>query len=160
MEPFMSLKDMYDNALSNTYVGMVRTRQEASAPTNQTLVNFLDGQPRGTYSQGATPPQDQIQTGFARNSAGSYILGGAQGIVRSENLTRWKDKALDIAFGKTGPTQLENGFYTNQFRLDNAGNQVHMYTPPASGRRNTFVDKNEWARDRKNSSPSGAPTNI
>lgn len=161
----MSLEDLYDKAQPNTYVATVRDRQEASAPTNQTLVNFLDGQPRGTYRQGATPPQDVIQTEFTRNAERSYVRGGAQGIARGEGetLSRWTEKAFSIAFDGNGPSQLSNGFYTNQFRTAKgpSGQQtVHMYTPPTPSNRNTFIDKNSSARDKKNMTPSGAPPRI
>lgn len=157
----MSLETLYKQAAPNTYVGTARTRQSADAPTNQTLVNFLDGQPK-TRTNTQTP--DEFQTEFTRNSAGSYVLGGAQGIARNPNqsYTRWTDKSFKIAFDGDGPSQLKQGFYTNQFRpvytdINGTQKQVHNYTP-VNGKR--FRDVNTSARNRIAISPSGAPTGF
>lgn len=158
----MSLKTLYEEAAPNTYAGLVRTKQAADAPANQTLVNFLDGQAKGIYRKGRPLSQDQFQTEFTRNSERSFLSAGAQGPARSENqtLTRWTDKAFKIAFDGEGPSQLKNGFYTNQFRstyidVDGTQKQVHAYTPLAGKR---FGDVNANAKARIVSSPSGAPT--
>lgn len=155
----MSLEALYNQAAANTYVGTVRARQAADASTNQTLVNFLDGQ-----SKGRANVADQFQTEFTRNAPNSYVSAGAQGIVRNPNqtYTRWTDKSFKLAFGGDGPTHLRNGFYTNQFRpaytgIDGVLKQVHTYTPN-TGRR--FRDMNESARTRIDASPSGAPTGV
>jgi hypothetical protein len=153
----MSLEALYNQAASNTYVGIARNRQAADAPTNQTLVNFLDGQSRGTQQTA-----DQLQRGFIRNAAGSYVSSGGQGVSRNptQNLTRWTDKAFKIAFDGEGPTQLERGFYTNQFRTavgPRGPVTVHNYSP-LTGRK--FRDLNSAARRKIDASPSGAPTGF
>lgn len=151
----MSLETLYNQAAKNTYVGTVRTRQAANAPTNQTLVNFLDGQPRENG-------KDVFQTEFTRNTPNSFLGGGAQGISRNPNqsYTRWTSKSFKIAFDGEGPSQLSNGFYTNQFRptytdITNQQKQVHQYTP---GLGKKFGDLNAAAGRRIVASPSGAPT--
>lgn len=157
----MSLEALYNQAAANTYVGTVRARQAADAPTNQTLVNFLDGQSKGRSN---TQVADQFQTEFTRNVPNSYVSAGAQGIARNPNqtFTRWTDKSFKLAFDGEGPSQLRNGFYTNQFRpvyagIDGAQKQVHMYTP-SNGKK--FGDLNTSAKSRINASPSGAPTGL
>ena len=153
----MSLESLYNQAASNTYVGTVRTRQAADAPTNQTLVNFLDGQPRENS-------QDVFQKEFTRNASKSFLSAGAQGVSRNPNqsYTRWTNKSFKLAFENEGPSQLRNGFYTNQFRpsyVDSNGllKQVHQYTP-LNGKK--FGDINTSAYNRIKSSPSGAPTSF
>jgi hypothetical protein len=157
----MSLESLYNQAPRDTYVGTVRTRQANDAPTNQTLVNFLDGQAKGR-SDTQTP--DQFQTEFTRNAPNAFVSAGAQGVARNPNqtFTRWTSKSFNLAFGNEGPAHLRNGFYTNQFRpvyagIDGRLKQTHMYTPN-TGRK--FGDVNESARRRVNSSPSGAPTGV
>ena len=154
----MSLEALYNQAASNTYVGTVRTRQAADAPTNQTLVNFLDGQPK-TRSNTAVP--DEFQTEFTRNAPNTHVAGGAQGISRApgQSYTRWTNKSFKLAFDGEGPAQLKNGFYTNQFRpvypdVNGRPRQVHMYAPIVNKR---FSDVNSAARARIATSPSGAP---
>lgn len=157
----MSLEALYNQAAANTYVGTVRTRQAATAPTNQTLVNFLDGQPK---TRSNTQVADEFQTEFTRNAPNSYVSAGAQGVARNPNqtFTRWTDKSFKLAFGNEGPSQLRNGFYTNQFRptytgIDGTLKQVHMYTPN-NGKK--FGDMNNSAKTRIASSPSGAPAGF
>ena len=157
----MSLEALYNLAAGNTYVGTVRTRQASDAPTNQTLVNFLDGQPK---TRSNTQVADEFQTEFTRNAPNSYVSAGAQGVARNPNqtFTRWTDKSFKLAFDNEGPSQLRNGFYTNQFRpsytgIDGTLKQVHMYTPN-NGKK--FGDMNNSARARIASSPSGAPTGF
>lgn len=157
----MSLEALYNQAAANTYVGTVRTRQAATAPTNQTLVNFLDGQPK---TRSNTQVADEFQTEFTRNAPNSYVSAGAQGIARNPNqtFTRWTDKSFKLAFDNEGPSQLRNGFYTNQFRptyvgIDGVLKQVHMYTPN-NGKK--FGDMNNSAKTRIASSPSGAPAGF
>lgn len=148
----MSLEDMYKNAAPDSYVGTARERQSSTA-TGAQLVNFLDGQKRGV-----TVRDDEFQTEFTRNEAGSYVAGGSQGVQRSidENLTRWTDKAFKLAFDGEGPPTLIEGYYNNsRFRVDSGNRQVHMYAPSA-GRR--FADVNESAKSRVAASPSGAPS--
>ena len=150
----MSLEQLYNDARPNTYVGTVRTRQEASA-TGASLVNFLDGQPKTRSTQA-----DVFQTEFTRNRPGQYVAGGAQGIQRgtTQDYTRWTDKSFKLAFDGEGPPTLANGFYTNRFRTDPSTNSlVHMYTP-AVGK--SFGDANNSAKARIASSPSGAPTGF
>jgi hypothetical protein len=157
----MSLETLYNQAAQNTYVGTVRTRQAADAPTNQSLVNFLDGQPKSrTNSQVA----DQFQTEFTRNAPNTHVSSGAQGISRNPNqsFTRWTNKSFMLAFDGEGPTQLKNGFYTNQFRptytdVNGLQKQVHTYTP-VTGKK--FGDLNNSAKARITTSPSGAPTGF
>jgi hypothetical protein len=162
----MSLEQRYNQAAANTYVGTVRTRQAATAPTNQTLVNFLDGQQK-------TRVQDDFQTEFTRNASGKYLSAGAQppelapststnSDAGPKTNTRWTNKSFKLAFDGQGPTHLINGFYTNQFRptykdINGTQRQVHMYTPAVNKR---FEDANSAARARIASSPSGAPTGF
>lgn len=158
----MSLEALYNQAATNTYVGTVRAKQAADAPVNQTLVNFLDGQAKGRYRAGAALTQDTFQTEFTRNAAGSYVSAGAQGITRNpeQTLTRWTNKSFSIAFDNDGPSQLKNGFYTNQFRTavgPRGPVTVHNYTPN-NGKK--FGDLNTSAKARINASPSGAPTGF
>lgn len=152
----MSLEQLYNNASTNTYVGTVRTRQEASAPTNGApLVNFLDGQPKTRSTQA-----DVFQTEFTRNRAGQFVAGGAQGVQRNptQEYTRWTEKSFKLAFDGEGPPTLAQGYYTNRFRTDTRTNSlVHMYTP-ATGK--SFGEKNTSANARIVSSPSGAPTGF
>lgn len=153
----MSLETLYNQAASTTYVGTVRNRQAADAPTNQTLVNFLDGQPKGRVSS-----PDQYQTEFTRNLQGSYLSAGGQGVTRNPNqsLTRWTSKAFKLAFDGEGPSQLPQGFYTNRFRTavgPRGATTVHNYAP-ATGKK--FGELNTSARTRVNGSPSGAPTGL
>lgn len=154
----MSLESLYTQAARDTYVGTVRTRQASDAPTNQTLVNFLDGQSK---TRSTTQVQDTFQTEFTRNAPNSFVGAGAQGAPRAPGQTysRWTDKAFKLAFDNEGPSQLINGFYTNQFRpsyTDVTGlqKQVHMYTPQIGKK---FGDVSTWAKARIASSPSGAP---
>jgi hypothetical protein len=153
----MSLESLYNQSAVSSYVGTVRTRQAADAPTNQTLVNFLDGQPKENT-------QDLFQTEFTRNASRTFLSSGAQGVSRNSNqsYTRWTNKSFKLAFDGEGPSQLRNGFYTNQFRpsyVDSTGllAQVHQYTP-LSGKK--FGDVNTSAYNRINASPSGAPTGF
>jgi len=150
----MSLEALYNGASADTYVGRIRTRQAAMAPTNQTLVNFLDGQPR---SPSTSTQQDVYQREFTRNSEGQYKSGGAQGIIRGSEvkLTRWTNRAFKIAFDGEGPSTLSQGYYVNRFRTDSKNNMVHLYTPLLGKK---FVDGNAQAAYRANSSPSGAPS--
>ncbi len=151
----MSLESLYTQAPTNTYVGIVRTKQSSTAPVNQSLVNFLDGQKK-------VAEQDEFQTEFTRNAPRSFLAGGAQGVSRSsgQTYTRWTNKSFNLAFGNEGPSQLINGFYTNQFRTSvgpKGSVTVHNYTPN-SGQR--FRDMNASANTRINASPSGAPTGL
>lgn len=160
----MSLEALYNQAAANTYVGTVRSRQAADAPTNQTLVNFLDGQAKGRYRAGKALTPDTFQTEFTRNAEGSFLSAGAQGVSRNstQTYTRWTDKSFKIAFDKEGPAQLRNGFYTNQFRptytgIDGKQKQVHVYSPTIGKK---FGDMNSSAKARINATPSGAPTGF
>ena len=157
----MSLVQRYNQAAPNSYVGTVRSRQAADAPTNQTLVNFLDGQPK---TRSNTVVADEFQQEFTRNAPGTHVAGGAQGISRNpgQSYTRWSDKAFKLAFDGQGPSQLVNGFYTNQFRptyadINGTQRQVHMYAPIVNRK---FSDQNAAARARIAASPSGAPTGF
>jgi hypothetical protein len=160
----MSLESLYNSAASNTYVGTVRTRQADLAPTNQTLVNFLDGERR---SQGNNE-LDAFQIEFTRNAPNSYVAGGAQPPILANNTTRnsdagaktntrWTNNAFKVAFDNKGPVSLINGFYTNQFRPEFNGERVHKYTPKLNSK---FGDVNTSAKTRIVSSPSGAPTGF
>lgn len=151
----MSLESLYNQSPANTYVGTVRTKQSSTAPTNQSLVNFLDGQKK-------VAEQDEFQTEFKRNDSHAFLTGGAQGVSRGsgQTYTRWTNKSFNLAFGNEGPSQLKNGFYTNQFRTSvgpRGAVTIHNYTPN-SGQK--FRDKNDSANKRINASPSGAPTGL
>lgn len=153
----MSLETLYNQAPSNSYAGIVRTRQAADAPAGQSLVNYLDGQGRTR-----TPAADQFQKEFTRNPANSYVSSGGQAIARStgQQLTRFTDKAFKIAFDGVGPSQLAQGFYVSQYRTavgPGGAQTIHNYTP-TNGKK--FGDANTSARNRINSSPSGAPTGL
>lgn len=149
----MSLEELYNDANPNSYVGRVRTKQAADAEVTSG-VNFMDGTRRG-----ARPSPDQFQTEFTRNSEGSFLTGGAQGVVpsttdKSYPLSRWTRRALLLAFEKDGPASLQQGYYTNRFRTaySKAGETlVHNYTPLLN---QGFKDVNKSARDRINSAPT------
>jgi hypothetical protein len=148
----MSLEQLYNGASRNTYVGTVRERQEQMVGVNgPPLVNFLDGDIRGSE---ATP--DQFQREFTRNESGAYKSGGSQGITRTvgATLSRWTSKAYELAFGGKGPSTLPSGYYNNKFTNNKT---IHLYTPNRDG---GFVNKNTSASNRKNGSPSGAPTGF
>lgn len=160
----MSLEALYNQASNDSYVGTVRTRQAESAPTNQTLVNFLDGERRTAGNN----EQDAFQTEFTRNAPRSYVAGGAQPPILANNTTnnsdagaktntRWTNNAFKLAFDNKGPASLINGFYTNQFRPEFNGERVHKYTPTLNSK---FGDVNVSAKTRIVSSPSGAPTGF
>lgn len=153
----MSLETLYNQAPSNSYAGIVRNRQAADAPANQSLVNYLDGQGRGRAQVA-----DQFQKEFTRNPANSYVSSGGQAVPRAEgqNLTRFTDKAFKIAFDGVGPSQLAQGFYVSQYRTavgPGGAQTIHNYTPTPGKR---FRDLSTSARNRINQSPSGAPTSL
>lgn len=158
----MSLEQKYLTAAEGTYVGSVLRKQapfkNSGAPnTDYGIVNFMDGTIRGKTRQ-----PDTFQTEFKRNDAGSYVVGGAQGILRAqeEKLTRWTDRALNLAFGNrgTGPASLVNGyFYNDRFKVATgpAGNiPVHNYAPLANKK---FSDVNASAKARINGNPALTP---
>jgi hypothetical protein len=157
----MSLKDMFDNAPVNSYVGKVRDTQYSAAKT-PTGVNFMDGTRRSANNNTA----DEFQTEFKRNEPNAYVNGGGQApaglgegttieTVNTNSLTRWRPRAFKLAFDANndqGPASLSKGFYhTPKYRPSFNGTQVHLYTPLANGR---FVDKNTWARTRKDAGPT------
>lgn len=157
----MSLEQKYLTAENGTYVASVRNKQapftNAGAPNSDSgIVNFMDG----TIRKSRQP--DEFQTEFKRNDAGSYVVGGAQGVLRAqeEKLTRWTDRALNLAFGNkgNGPTSLVNGyFYNDRFKVavGPAGAiPVHNYAPLADKK---FYDVNSSAKARINGNPALTP---
>lgn len=149
----MSLEALYNNADPQSYVGQVRTKQEAEANTTMG-VNFMDGTRRGPR-----PTPDEFQTEFTRNRPNTFVVGGAQGSVpattdKSYPLSRWTPKSLKLAFEQEGPASLNKGYYIDRFRTatSNAGSVlVHNYTPL---RNKGFKDLNNSARARIVSSPT------
>lgn len=157
----MSLEQKYLTAAEGTYVGSVLRKQapfgNSGAPnTDSGIVNFMDGTIRKTRQQ------DQFQTEFKRNDAGSYVIGGAQGVLRAqeEKLTRWTDRALNLAFGDrgNGPASLVNGyFYNDRFKVavgPSGPTPVHNYAPLENKK---FYDTNDSAKARINGNPALTP---
>ncbi len=156
----MSLENLYNDAPAASYVGKVRTTQEANVGAVQG-VNFMDGTRRSKNNQ----TSDAFQTEFKRNAAGAYVAGGAQPPARdiqaassngetpldsaNPSLTRWTSRVGQFAFNGSnrGPDSLINGFYGTPtiFRKDSKGNTIHNYAPlPQS----TFGEKDSWAKSR------------
>lgn len=132
-------------------------------------VNFFDGTKRPS-----TDSTDLFQTEFTRNLPGANRIGGAQAPVLADseagknNLfgtktnTRWKNKALELAFDGTtgGPNTFTQGSYwnTNTFRVARVGEStrnLHNYIPsnvytaaPTGG----YINKFDIARTRYNAS--------
>lgn len=157
----MSLEEKYLNAAEGTYVGSVLRKQapftnSGNPNTDSGIVNFMDGTIRKNRQA------DLFQTEFKRNDAGSYVVGGAQGVLRAqeERLTRWTDRALNLAFGDrgTGPASLVNGyFYNDRFKtaLGPAGPvPVHNYAPLKDKK---FYDVSDSAKARINGNPALTP---
>ncbi len=129
----MTLEERYNNASpTNTYVGMVRTKQEEAVGAGAG-VNFLDGEP---VAQKALPP-NAYQREFTRNAAGALKYGavGQNGqipgsdttddtsrITPSTGLTRWTKTALEKAFLSGNSSLL------SKYKLFK-GTTVHKYTP-------------------------------
>jgi hypothetical protein len=154
----MSLEDLYNKAAATTYVGSVRTKQAADVGAGKSLVNYFDGETRGYPNNTA----DAFQTEFTRNDANKYKTGGSQGVLRSPTdiLTRWTDKAFNLAFDNEGPASLANGFYgdsrfttANVFTYTGAPTMtIHNYTPTK-----VYAASGTSAGNKKLSTPSGAP---
>jgi hypothetical protein len=152
----MSLKDLYENASENSYVGRVRTRQSSDAGAGQGS-NYMDGTPR---QQNNSAP-DEFQKEFTRNNAGAFKYGGdgktpAATNDKSYPLSRWLSKAFKLAFEGQGPTTLPNGFFTNRFRVindaKNFNKTVHNYAPLPGL---SFREQNSDAKKRIDGSPAG-----
>ncbi len=156
----MSLEALYNDAAASTYVGKVRTTQEASADTTSG-VNFLDGTRRSRNNDTA----DEFQKEFTRNEPGSNVAGGAQppvGLGKSTSvvtggLSRWTNKAIKLAFNASsgeGPASLVKGFYhtPTTFRVKKFGDSsanIHNYIPT-----NGYTTANSFARVRAVSGPT------
>jgi hypothetical protein len=71
----MTLEERYNQAAESTYVGKVSAQQAADAGARGG-VNFMDGDGRGTWAPGQTPPPDVVQNEFKRGAAGDFRYGG------------------------------------------------------------------------------------
>lgn len=161
----MSLEELYLTAQDGTYVGAVLRKQAPYTANNAPaadsgLVNFMDGTRRNGREV------DEFQTEFKRNAAGAFVIGGGQGVLgrgTTGTLTRWTDRAFNLAFeGKgKGPASLVDGFYdTNKYRVAETPKSVttvHLYTPLEG---QGYVNKNTSAGIRYNGGASLAPTNF
>jgi hypothetical protein len=157
----MSLEQKYLTAENGTYVASVRDKQAPFTTTGRPnsdfgLVNYMDGTRRRTRAD------DEFQTEFKRNEAGAYVVGGAQGVLRSQEqmLTRWTDRALKLAFETkgNGPVSLINGYYNSErFRVATGPKgsvSVHNYAPLQNKK---FVDTNNSAKAKINGNPALTP---
>jgi hypothetical protein len=157
----MTLEERYNQAAETTYVGKVRAQQAADAGARGG-VNFMDGDGRGSWSQGQTPAVDQVQTEFSRNAAGAYRYGGAGKVPASTNdktypLSRWLSRGVT-----KGDTYFTNTRFINIGDVRNApGTRVHKYSPLTED--DKFIAKalQELAKGRVNGSASGpAPAGL
>jgi hypothetical protein len=161
----MSLETLYTSAAANTYVGQVRTKQEEAVGAGAG-VNFMDGTRRNRNND----QSDEFQTEFTRNTAGTYVAGGAQAPALAsptqnntdfgaKTNTRWTNKAAKLAFGNEGPAQLSKGFYgtPTTFRVSKVGTDVadiHNYVPTANTNltgQGGYINTNPYANIRRNS---------
>lgn len=156
----MTLEERYNQAAESTYVGKVRAQQAADAgPRNG--VNFMDGDGRGTWAPGQTPPPDVVQNEFKRGAAGDYRYGGGGKVPAATNnksypLSRWLQRGVE-----KGDTYFTNNRFIAIGDVRNApGTVVHKYSPLSD---NNFIAKalQELAKGRVNGSASGpAPTGL
>lgn len=124
----MTLEERYNAAQENTYVGKVRARQAADAGAIEG-VNFMDGDGRGAWEAGKTPPPDVVQNEFKRNAAGDYRYNGGGKSPAATNdgsypLSRWLARGTD-----KGDTYMTNNRYTTITDTRNASNIIYKFSP-------------------------------
>lgn len=130
----MSLEALYNGAAPNTYVGSVRTQQAADVGAGAAQ-SFMDGSRRNKFNGTiVNAGLDAYQKEFTRNDAGAFAVGGAQAPSRpASGLTRWTDRAFQLAFGNKGPIPLPKGYYVPEFRTAKSSKgvagTVHNYIP-------------------------------
>lgn len=120
----MNLEERYNSAAANTYVGRVKNLQAADRGAGAG-VNFLDGEPRNTWSSDSTAAPDQVQTEFTRNAAGDFRYGGggkSPGSGNTYSLSRWLKKGTD-----KGDTYLVNNRFTTVNDVRNSGTLLQRY---------------------------------
>lgn len=156
----MTLEERYNQAAESTYVGKVRSQQAADAG-DRGGVNFMDGDARGSFQAGQSPPPDVVQNEFKRGSAGDYRYGGGGKVPAATNnksypLSRWLEKGVT-----KGDTYFTNNRFISIGDVRNApGTVVHKYSPLAD---KDFINNTlqELAKGRVNGSPSGpAPAGL
>jgi len=125
----MTLEERYNAAGAESYVGRVKNLQAADAG-DINGVNFLDGDGRGTWAPGQTPPPDVVQNEFKRNNAGDFRYGGGGKTPAGSNdgsypLSRWLARGTE-----KGDTYFTNNRYTTIGDARNApGTLVQKFTP-------------------------------
>lgn len=147
----MTLEERYNSAGANTYVGRVKDLQAADVGAGRG-VNFLDGEPRNTWSPDSTAAPDQVQTEFTRNAAGDFRYGGggkAPGTGTTYSLSRWLAKGTD-----KGDTYLTNNRFTTVNDTRNAGTLLQRYNWLQNDNKFTGKLKNR-AKLHVEGSPSG-----
>lgn len=151
-----TLEERYNDATNETYVGRVKMLQANEVATRG--VNFLDGDPVGTWSPGRTDSPDKFQNEFIRNKPGDFRYGGGGKVPGTYALTRWLDKSLKIAFDGEGPTSRPMGYWhDSKFTLlndmKNSNVQLHNFVPLPN---KSFSDSlNPLAKGRVTGTPSG-----
>ncbi len=152
----MGLKEIYEAATTPNGT-LKKIGDQASGTGNVYGVDFMDGGPRPTPTS-----QDLFQEEFKKYAAGANKSSGANHTVpTSYSPSRWKDKALKIAFENDGPTSLPNGYYnTTRFRVAKEGDttaNIHNYIPAANYDASStggYINKFSDARSRKNARPT------
>lgn len=124
----MTLEERYNAAGNESYVGRVKNRQAADAG-DINGVNFLDGDGRGQWAPGQTPPPDVVQNEFKRNNAGDYRYGGGGKSPAGTNngsypLSRWLERGTE-----KGDTYMTNNRYTTITDVRNASNIIYKFSP-------------------------------
>lgn len=121
----MTLEERYNSATDNTYVGRVKKLQAAEVGAGRG-VNFLDGEPRNSWSPDSTAAPDQVQTEFTRNAAGDFRYGGGGKVPGSTDntykLSRWLTRGVE-----KGDTYLANNRFTTINDVRNAGTLLQRY---------------------------------
>lgn len=125
----MTLEERYNAAAANTYVGLVKDKQAADVGAGSG-VNFLDGDGRGQWQAGQTPPPDVVQNEFKRNAAGDFRYNGGGKSPAATNdgsypLSRWLARGTE-----KGDTYYVNNRYTTIGDTRNQpGTLVHKFSP-------------------------------
>lgn len=147
----MTLEERYNAAGNETYVGRVRSLQAADVGGNKPGVNFVDGDPRNTWSPDSTAAPDQVQREFTRNAAGDFRYGGGgkqPGSGTDYVLSRWLNKGVE-----KGDTYLTNNRFTTVSDVRNASTLLQKYHWLNEGV--TFSGKVVSAKNRVTGAPSG-----
>lgn len=124
----MTLEERYNAAAANSYVGLVKDKQAADAG-DINGVNFVDGDGRGAFKAGQTPPPDVVQNEFKRNKEGDFRYGGGGKSPAATNdgsypLSRWLARGTE-----KGDTYYVNNRYTTIGDTRNApGTLVHKFS--------------------------------